>query len=306
MIGVMNPIPFVRDFDFAYGRCDQVSPLIQRVVCANPGPFTFTGTGTYIVGKSGSMASIAVIDPGPVDEAHLEALLAAIGNRTVSHIVVTHTHLDHSPLSHRLSKACGDAPIYAAPLPAPTGSAVQMDADDDDSFIPDVLLKDGDIISGDGWTLETITTPGHASNHLAFALLEENALFSGDHIMGWSTTIVSPPDGDMADYIASLDKIMAREFAIIWPTHGPAITDIPPFLAAYRAHRMEREAQVLERLKAGDKTISQMVPLLYAAVDKGLWPAASLSVLSHLTKLMKDGRVIAEPDASLSAEWSLV
>lgn len=306
MITGMKPIPFVRDFDFAYGRCDQVSGLIQRVICANPGPFTFTGTGTYIVGRNEPSASVAVIDPGPVDEAHLKALLEAIGDRKVSHILVTHTHADHSPLSHRLSRACADAPIYAAPLPAPIGTMVPMDAEDDDSFVPDVLLKDGDIIHGDGWTIETITTPGHASNHLAFALVEENALFSGDHIMGWSTTIVSPPDGDMADYIASLDKIMARDFDIIWPTHGPAIIEVTPFLDAYRAHRMLREAQVIERLKAGDTSISQMVPLLYAKVDKGLWPAASLSVLSHLTKLAKDGRVIARPEVSLSAEWVLL
>lgn len=306
MIGFMNPIPFVRDFDFAYGRCDQVSPLIQRVVCANPGPFTYTGTGTYIVGKSDDAASVAVIDPGPVDEAHLKALLKAIGRRKVSHILVTHTHADHSPLSHRLSKACGDAPIYAAPLPASASSIMGMDAEDDDSFVPDVLLKDGDVISGEGWTVETLSTPGHASNHLAFALAEENALFSGDHIMGWSTTIVSPPDGDMADYIASLDKIMAREFAIIWPTHGPAITEIKPFLSDYRAHRMAREEQVLARLQAGDTAISDMVPVLYAAVDKGLWPAASLSLLSHLTKLVKDGRVSARPEPSLAAQWTLI
>lgn len=302
----MKPVPFVRLFDFSYGSIDNLSPYIQRVICNNPGPFTYTGTGTYIVGYSHPSARVAVIDPGPVDEDHLQALLSAIGDRTVSHILVTHTHADHSPLSHRLSKACGGVPIYAAPLPVASGQIMAMDAEDDDSFVPDVLLKDGDVLHGDGWTIEAITTPGHASNHICFALREENALFSGDHIMGWSTTIISPPDGDMADYIASLDKIIARNFNIIWPTHGPAITEVAPFLEAYRAHRMQREAQVLERLKAGDTAISQMVPILYASVDKGLWPAASLSVLSHLTKLVKDGRVRALPEPALSAQWELI
>ena len=296
---------FYRTFDWEYGRCDQLSPLIQRVICNNPSHFTYTGTGTYIIGKAERGSSVAVIDPGPVDDAHLQALLKAIDGRPVSHIVITHTHSDHSPLSRRLSKACANAPIFAAPLPSGDKAAMLLDEEDDESFLPDVVLHDGDIISGDGWTLETITTPGHASNHLAFALIEENALFSGDHIMGWSTTIVSPPDGDMADYISSLDKVMALDFNIIWPTHGPAITDVRPFLRDYRAHRMRREEQVLERLEAGDTRISQMVPILYTSVDKGLWPAASLSVLSHLTKLMKDGRVIAEPSAELSASWTL-
>lgn len=255
------------------------------------------------MGSPQPRAQVAVIDPGPVDEDHLEALISAIGDRKLSHILITHTHSDHSPLSRRLSRACGDAPIYAAPLPVSSSPLLAMDAEDDDSFVPDVLLKDGDIIHGDGWTIDAITTPGHASNHICFALREENALFSGDHIMGWSTTIVSPPDGDMADYIASLDKIIARDFDTIWPTHGAPITDVAPFLTAYRAHRMQREAQVLDRLEAGDTTISQMVPVLYAAVDKTLWPAASLSVLSQLTKLAKEGRVSAEPEPALSARW---
>lgn len=297
---------FYRTFDWAYGRCDQLSPLVQRVICNNPGPFTYTGTGTYIIGTAERGSSVAVIDPGPVDDAHLLALLEALDGRIVSQIVITHTHSDHSPLSRRLSKACANAPILAAALPATDKTSMLLDEADDDGFAPDVILSDGDLITGDGWTLETIATPGHASNHLAFALIEENALFSGDHIMGWSTTIVSPPDGDMADYIASLDKVIARDFSTIWPTHGPAITDVKPFLRDYRAHRMQREEQVLERLKAGDTSISQMVPILYASVDKGLWPAASLSVLSHLTKLLKEGRVLANPSAELAASWTLI
>lgn len=293
---------FYREFDWAYGRCDQVSPLIQRVICNNPSPFTYVGTGTYIVGRAEAGARVAVIDPGPHDDAHFEALLNALDGRTVCHILITHTHLDHSPLSTRLSQACGDAPIWSAPLPARTDTSAEGQ---DDSFTPDALLSDGQLIEGDGWTLEVMETPGHASNHLAFALMQENALFSGDHIMGWSTTIVAPPDGDMADYMDSLDKVMARRFDIIWPTHGPAITEVAPFLQAYKDHRMERENQVLAQLKAGHSTIAEMVPVLYAAVDQRLWPAASLSVLSHLMKLTKDGRVIAAPAPELSARWTL-
>lgn len=302
----MKPIPYVRLFDYSYERCDELSPLIQRVICNNPGPFTYTGTGTYIVGHSHSGASVAVIDPGPVDEGHLQALLSAIGDRTLSHILVTHTHADHSPLSHRLSKACGDALIYAAPLPVFSEQIMAMDAEDDDNFAPDVLLKDGDVIQGDGWTIDVLATPGHASNHICFALREENGLFSGDHIMGWSTTIVAPPDGDMSDYMASLEAIMVRGFDTIWPTHGAPIVDVGPFLKGYHAHRMQREAQVLERLAAGDTTVAQMVPVLYAAVSQSLWPAASLSVLSHLQKLVRDGRAETNDANSLQGHWHLV
>lgn len=297
---------FYKSFEFEYGRCNQVSSLIQRVICNNPGPFTYTGTGTYIVGRSQQGAHVAVIDPGPLDTDHLDALLRALEGRTVSHILVTHTHLDHSPLSTKLAETCGNAPIFAATSPQLSSHAANINEADDVDFMPDVLLSDGDLIEGDGWTIEAITTPGHASNHIAFALQEENTLFSGDHIMGWSTTIVSPPDGDMADYINSLDKVMARDFDIIWPTHGPAITDVKPFLENYRAHRIARELQVIEQLTTGHHTIAQMVPILYASVDQKLWPAASLSILSHLIKLVKDGRVEASPSPELSARWRLV
>ena len=190
-------IPFVRDMDFAYGRADQVSPLIRRVIADNPGPFTFTGTGTYLVGSG----EVAVIDPGPDDPGHLEALERALEGERVTAILTTHTHLDHSPLAAVLAEATG-APIHGLPAPRIEEAAVRLDEGHDRGFRPDVLVADGDRISGAGWTLEAVTTPGHASNHLCYALIEENALFSGDHVMGWSTTVVSPPDGDMADYLA--------------------------------------------------------------------------------------------------------
>ena len=300
-------IPYVRQFDFTYGRRDQVSPLIQRVIADNPGPFTFTGTGTYIVGRDMPGAGVAVIDPGPDDEAHLHALLRAVKGRTISHILVTHTHRDHAPLSRALSEAVGGAPILAARPPARTTHAsAALDEEDDDDFAPDVVLTGGEMIEGDGWTIEAMATPGHASNHMAFILRDENALFSGDHVMGWSTTVVAPPDGDMAAYMDSLDRVLARGFSTLWPTHGPAITQVAPFLKAYRDHRLEREAQICARLAAGDETIADMVPALYAAVDQRLWPAASLSVLSHLIKLVKDGRATAQPEPTLAARYALI
>ena len=304
-------IPYVRQFDFTYGHRDQVSPLIQRVIADNPGPFTFTGTGTYIVGRDMPGAKVAVIDPGPDDEAHLHALLRAVKGRVVSHILVTHAHRDHAPLSRALAEAVAGAPILAAKSHGPVIHASEamdqasMDEDDDADFEADVILTDGQRIEGDGWTLEAMATPGHASNHMAFVLREENALFSGDHIMGWSTTVVAPPDGDMIAYMDSLDRVLARGFSTIWPTHGPAITQVAPFLKAYRDHRLEREAQICARLAAGDATIADMVPALYAAVDQRLWPAASLSVLAHLIKLANEGRVFADPGPTMTARYRL-
>ena len=298
-------IPFVRDLDVAWGRIDTVSPLIRRVVAANPGPFTFTGTGTYIVGRSEAGADVAVIDPGPPDEAHLAALLAAVEGQRVSHVLVTHTHRDHSPLARPFARAVG-APVLAARPPARVVHASgPLDEDEDEAFAPDVILTGGETAAGDGWTIEAMATPGHASNHMAFVLREENALFSGDHVMGWSTTVVAPPDGDMTAYMASLDAVIARGFSTIWPTHGAPITDPGPFLTAYRAHRLEREAQVLEQLAAGPRRIREMVPTLYAAVDERLWPAAGLSVWAHLIALERAGRVRASPEPDIDALWRL-
>jgi glyoxylase-like metal-dependent hydrolase (beta-lactamase superfamily II) len=300
-------IPFVRAFDFAYGRCDAVSPLIRRVIADNPGPFTFTGTGTYIIGRAAPGAGVAVIDPGPLDDGHLAALLKAVEGQTVSHILVTHTHRDHAPLARPFAEAAGNAPILAARPPVHTTHAsTALDEDDDDSFQPDVVLSGGERLVGDGWTLEAMATPGHASNHLAFVLEDENALFSGDHVMGWSTTVIGPPDGDMRAYMASLDAVIARRFDTIWPTHGAPINEVQPFLEAYKAHRLDREGQVLARVWAGDRRISDMVPILYAAVDQRLWPAASLSVWAHLIALEQSGRVRASPEPAIDAEWTPV
>ena len=298
-------IPFVRDLEVVYGRVEPISPLVRRVIAANPGPFTFTGTGTYIVGRPERGAGVAVIDPGPPDEDHLSALLAAVGGQTVSHVLVTHTHRDHSPLARPFATAVG-APVLAAQPPAEVVHVSgAVDEDDDEAFTPDIILGGGEVLEGDGWTLEAMATPGHASNHLAFVLREENALFSGDHVMGWSTTVVAPPDGDMIAYMSSLDAVIARGFSTIWPTHGAPITEPEPFLQAYRAHRLDREVQILGQLSAGARRISDMVPILYAAVDSRLWPAAGLSVWAHLIALERAGRVQAAPETAIDAVWSL-
>ena len=294
-------IPFVRDLAFDYGRCDQVSPLIRRVIARNPGPFTFTGTGVYIVGQG----EVAVIDPGPDLPEHFEALKAALAGERVTHVLVTHHHLDHSPLAHPLARAFG-AKVYGLPAPDPQQSdAPALEEGADNRFRPDVVLADGDVLSGPGWTLEAITTPGHTSNHVCFALREENALFSGDHIMGWSTTVITPPDGDMGDYFASLAKVRARDFQTLWPTHGAPVREVAPFIDAYVDHRRAREAQILDALSAGFTSIKAMVPSLYAAVDPRLHPAAAHSVLAHMLQLVREGRVVAE-GAGLDAEYRLV
>ena len=290
-------IPFVRDMTFEYGVADQVSPLIRRVVASNPGPFTFLGTGTYIVGSG----DVAVIDPGPMMEEHLSAILKATEGETITAILTTHTHIDHSPLARPLQAATG-APIQGRSDP---DAASGLEEASEAHFRPDVEIADGARIKGPGWTLEAVATPGHASNHVCYALQEENALFSGDHVMSWSTTVVSPPDGDMGDYYASLDKVQARGFQTLWPTHGPPITSPEPFLNAYRAHRLDREQQILAQLSLGRGRIKEMVPILYAAVDPRLHPAAAHSVLAHLIHLVRTGEVVSDGEPSIGGEFHL-
>ena len=294
-------IPYVREMAFAYGEAAQVSPLIRRVVANNPGPFTYLGTGTYIVGHG----EVAVIDPGPDLPEHLEAILKAVAGERVTAVLVTHNHADHSPLADPLAKITG-APTYGCPIASPIEAAeVKMEDDHDAGFVAQVSVCRGGRISGPGWTLEAIATPGHTSNHICYALEEEKALFSGDHIMGWSTTVVTPPDGDMGDYLASLRMIQARGFTTLWPTHGPPITEVAPFLSAYEAHRLERERQVLNQLQSGPARIVDMVPVIYAAVDKRLYPAAAQSMLAHLIQLAREGRVLTEGPAGMGSVYRL-
>jgi glyoxylase-like metal-dependent hydrolase (beta-lactamase superfamily II) len=287
------PVPFVRDMDFAYGRADRVAPGLRRLVCNNPGPFTFLGTGVYIIGDG----DLCVIDPGPDDPNHIAAILAATAGEKISHILVTHGHADHSPAAKPLAAATGATVYGSGRQVISTRGEVALEADDDFSFKPDVALAEGDMISGPGWTLEAIETPGHTSNHLCYAWREANALFSGDHIMGWSTTVISPPDGDMDAYFSSLDKIRARDFAAIWPTHGPPIaTDPGGFIDALITHRLRREAQIMATLSAGPETIRAMVPRMYTDVDPRLHPAACHSVLAHMIRLTRAGAVIADAE----------
>ena len=280
-------IPYVRDIDVEYGRCDQVSPLIRRVTANNPGPFTFKGTGTYIVGRG----QVAVIDPGPDEPAHLDAILRAVEAETVSHILITHHHSDHSPLAGPLKARTG-APIYGCAVAAhdEDDGGVKMEAGHDLSFRPDVsLCGGGAVIEGAGWTMEAIATPGHTSNHICFGFREENACFTGDHIMGWSTTVITPPDGDMTDYLASLADIRRRRFDVLWPTHGPPIRDVDAFIAAYAEHRQERLDQLTTALKGGPARIRDLVPRLYADVDARLHPAAARSMLAGMIHLTREG-----------------
>lgn len=295
-------IPFVREMDFEYEQAQQVSPLIRRLVANNPGPFTFRGTGVYIIGQG----DVAIIDPGPDDPAHIEALLRAVEGERVTHILVTHRHMDHSPAAHPLARATG-AKVYASMIPPKPSDCdeLRLEAGDDHYFTPDLDVQDGEKFSGPGWTIEAFATPGHTANHMAYALLEENALFPGDHIMGWSTTVIGPPDGDMTAYLNSIAKVRDRGFDTLWPTHGPPIREVRPFVQAYLDHRMEREAQVLRQMEAGQHSIKNMVSVIYADVDKRLHPAACHSVLAHMIRLVELGKVECEGPPCVDTEYWL-
>lgn len=294
-----EPIEFKQDFTARYGEAEQMSPSVTRVLCQNPSPYTYTGTGTYIV-SNGSDA--AIIDPGPLMPDHGNALLKALGNSRLTHILVTHTHQDHSPLAAWLNDKTG-APVFAFG-PHGAGRKGGLDGEDveagaDKDFVPDSLLTDGDIISGKGWTLRAVHTPGHTANHLCFLLKEENTVFSGDHIMGWATTVISPPDGDMRDYLASLSKIADLKPDRLAPTHGPWMDRPNRFIRGIITHRRMREGQILRRLENGPMTIDMMVGHMYKDVDKRLHPAAARSVLAHLIALVDEGRVTSDTGSTL-------
>ena len=300
----MQEIPFVKEFDFTYGESDALSALVRRVIAKNPGPFTYTGTGTYLIGAG---RDIAVIDPGPDDDAHLDALMKTADGR-LSHILITHTHLDHSAGAPRLSDISG-APIYAFGAHpennTPHLQEQKMEEGGDPNFQPDHLLYDGDAIKGDGWTLQAIHTPGHIGNHLCFALPEEKALFTGDHMMGWATTVIIPPSGDMGDYFKSLELLLERDDAIYYPTHGAPIPNPQRFVRAVKTHRHIRDGQIMEHLKKGPALIPDIVAAMYANVDKRLHKAAAMNVLAHLIRLVDIGSVAADGPASLRAIYQL-
>ena len=263
-----------------------MEPLVRRLLAPNPSPFTYTGTETYIVGRG----QVAVIDPGPALDEHLAAILAATEGERVTAILCTHTHRDHSPGSRALQAATGAPIIGCAPLTL-EDDGPRADAAFDPDYRPDRILEDGDTVSGPGWTLEAMATPGHTSNHLCFALRETKALFSGDHIMGWSTTVVSPPDGDMADYMRSLDKCIGRDDRIYYPAHGDPVTEPQRFVRAVATHRRQRERQILDLLEQESQPIPAMVASMYRGIDPRLHGAAGRSVLAHLIDLEARDRV---------------
>lgn len=299
----MDSPAFDLAFEPAYGQAVPVVAGVERVTVNNPGPFTFFGTNSYIVGSS----SVAVIDPGPEDEAHFQALMAALGGRAVTHIVVSHTHRDHSPLARRLQAATGALTVGQGPhqpaRPLRDGEINPFSESSDLSFVPDIALSDGETISGDGWALSAVLTPGHTANHAAFALEGRDILFSGDHVMAWSTSIVAPPDGSMADYMESLDRLIARDDRLLLPGHGGPVTEPAGFLRALKAHRLRREQAVLARVQAGDRGIAEMVKVIYRDTDPKLHGAAALSVLAHIEDLLERGEIAADGPPSLAAHY---
>jgi glyoxylase-like metal-dependent hydrolase (beta-lactamase superfamily II) len=300
-----DDIPFEKSLDLAPDTVDDVAPGVRRVMANNPGPFTFKGTVSYIIGKG----NVAIVDPGPDDEAHVHALLKAVNGERVTHIFVTHTHRDHSPATPALKAATG-ATVFAegphrAARPLHIGEHNPLDASADRDFRPDVALKDGEIVQGDGWTVETVTTPGHTANHMAFALKEKNLLFAGDHVMGWATSIVAPPDGAMSDYMASLEKLSKRSETLYLPGHGPAIKDAPRFVNYYILHRKAREASILHRLGKGETDIPTIVRAIYIGIDPRLTGAAGLSVLAHLEDLVARGVVATDGQPAIDGVYRL-
>lgn len=299
----METPPFRTDFEPAHGIAVEVAPHVRRLTANNPGPFTFHGTNTYLVGDR----TLVVIDPGPDDDSHFEALIRAIGGRDVSHILVTHTHVDHSPLAARLKGVTGAQILAEGPhRPARElhlGEINPLDASGDQSFDPDLRLSHGDVVQGSGFALEAVFTPGHTANHMAFALAGTGMLFSGDHVMAWATSIVAPPDGAMADYMASLDLMLARPETVYFPGHGGPVHKAHEFVRALRTHRRMREAAILARIRAGDRTIPQIVSVIYRDTDPRLHGAAALSVLAHLEDLVASRRVETEGPPSLTAEY---
>ena len=286
-----DDIPFNKTLDLAPDTVDEVAPGVRRVMANNPGPFTFKGTVSYIIGRG----KVAIVDPGPDDPAHVAALLDAVRNETVTHIFVTHTHRDHSPAVPAIKHATGATAyaegIHRAARPLHIGELNPLDSSGDRDFVPDVYLKDGEVVEGDGWAVEAVTTPGHTANHMAFALKGESKLFVGDHVMAWATSIVAPPDGAMSDYMASLRKLAARPEQFYFPGHGPAIPEATRFANYLILHRKAREDSILYRLGKGETDIPTIVRAIYIGLDPRLTGAAGLSVLAHMEDLVVRGVV---------------
>ncbi|HET7492044.1 MAG TPA: MBL fold metallo-hydrolase [Bradyrhizobium sp.] len=300
-----DDVPFNRNFPLQPGVVEEVRPGVRRILCNNPGPFTFTGTVSYIVGRG----KVAIIDPGPADEAHAAALLEAVRGETVTHILITHTHRDHSMNTTSIKAATG-ATVYAegphrASRPRFESEKHNPESGADRDFLPDVQVSDGEVIEGEGWRLETLTTPGHTANHLAFAWKERGVTFVGDHVMGWSTSIVAPPDGSMVDYMASLEKLTRRSEDLYFSGHGPEIVEGPRYVRFLIRHRHAREASILHRLSKGEADIPTIVRAVYIGIDPRLTNAAGYSVLAHLEDLVGRGIVKTDGDPVISGTYRL-
>ncbi len=292
-------IHFVHEKHVEYAVAQSFTPGLRRIVARNPSGFTYHGTGTWIVGHG----NIAVIDAGPADERHVEAILQATRGETITHQFVTHTHMDHSPAAAMIRRETG-ARIWASGLRTHAADEDHAFEEGFDScFRADHTVEHGEIIEGDNWTIEAVATPGHTSNHICYAYLEENTLFSGDHVMGWSTTVIAPPDGNLGDYMKSLNVLLTRDDRIYRPTHGPAITDPGNFVRALIDHRMMRDRQILECVDGGIRTIGSMVEHMYAGLPLSLRPAAGCSVLAHIIRHVEEGRLNCEGPPDLTKEY---
>jgi glyoxylase-like metal-dependent hydrolase (beta-lactamase superfamily II) len=300
-----DDIAFNKSLDLEPDTVRDIAPGVRAVLTNNPGPFTFKGTMSYIIGRG----KVAILDPGPDDDAHVAALLDAVRNETVTHIFVTHTHRDHSPAVPKIKAATGAKVFAQGPhrlaRPLHIGETRRLDASADMDFRPDTALADGEVVSGDGWTLEAVTTPGHTANHMAFAFKESDLLFAGDHVMAWSTTIVAPPDGAMSDYMASLDKLARRSEPLYLSGHGAPIQEAPRYVQHLIRHRKAREASLLHRLGKGAADIPTLVKAVYIGLDPRLTGAAGLSVLAHLEDLVARGAVATEGPASIAGTYRL-
>jgi glyoxylase-like metal-dependent hydrolase (beta-lactamase superfamily II) len=298
-------IPYNKAFDLIPGRASEVAPGVRALVANNPGPFTYKGTVSYIIGRG----DVAIVDPGPEDEAHVAALLDAVRGENVTAIFVTHTHRDHSPATPRVKAATG-ATVYAegphrAARPLHIGETAALDASGDTAFRPDVALTDLQTVTGKGWTIEALTTPGHTANHMAYAFREADLIFSGDHVMAWSTPIVAPPDGAMSDYMASLAKLAQRSEPVYLPGHGGPVRDAPRFVQSYIGHRKAREASILHRLDKGAADIPTLVRAIYIGLDPRLSGAAALSLLAHLEDLVARGLVTTDGAPTIGGVYRL-
>jgi len=294
---------FRTEFDPEYGTAVKIADGIQRITAPNKSAFTYFGTNTYILGDK----NVAVIDPGPAIDSHFELLLETLKGRTVSHIILTHTHMDHSPLAKPLQEKTGAPMLAEGPhrnsRELHLGEQNALDAAADNDFMPDHKLEDGEIINGDGWKLETIHTPGHTKNHACFAISDTEMLFSGDHVMSWSTSIVAPPDGSMSDYLASLTKLAERKETVYFPGHGGRLEKAPEFTRALRAHRKMRETAVLSRIRAGDLTIPNIVKVIYKDTNPKLHGAAGLSVFAHIEDLVERKLIECDGPPALNSKY---